>query len=307
MRYLQNGADRELVRDLPVIERVDLYSEIDDLAFLESLMAEGILHAKLTMRSKPVNFPDRTAGWREDRRRIVFRARRTAAAPRRASRIRRSGMRRFAIFVATWGTMLGLPPTHGLAQSDLEVRRQRIESLSPSEKRELIAKKDRFDRLPDAEQERLRQLDEQIRNDPRAAELEQVLERYGQWLATLSSKDRAALQEMAPQDRLVRIQQLRQSEAGSPSLQDVDSRAQTPTRSINGGTSFAEQNEPLLVKFLADKEREAYEQMPRDDPRRSFMLRFSVWRSLGKLLEDVPRDDTNRLIEQLQKRHANSF
>ncbi len=42
VRYLQNASNRELLRDLPVIERVDQYSEVDNLAFLESLMEDGI-------------------------------------------------------------------------------------------------------------------------------------------------------------------------------------------------------------------------------------------------------------------------
>jgi anti-sigma factor RsiW len=42
VRYLLGRADRELLSDLPVIERVDLYDKIDDLAFLESLSKAGM-------------------------------------------------------------------------------------------------------------------------------------------------------------------------------------------------------------------------------------------------------------------------
>ena len=35
VRYWQNKNDRDLLSDLPVIEYVDLYAEVDDLAFLE--------------------------------------------------------------------------------------------------------------------------------------------------------------------------------------------------------------------------------------------------------------------------------
>jgi anti-sigma factor RsiW len=38
MRYVQNRSNRELLQDLPVIEHVDLYAEVDDLAFLETLV-----------------------------------------------------------------------------------------------------------------------------------------------------------------------------------------------------------------------------------------------------------------------------
>ena len=42
VRSLQDKADRALLRDLSVIQHVDLYTEVDDLAFLESLASEGL-------------------------------------------------------------------------------------------------------------------------------------------------------------------------------------------------------------------------------------------------------------------------
>jgi anti-sigma factor RsiW len=42
VRYLQEQSDREILRDLPVIEHVNQYAEVDDLSFLEKMLDEGI-------------------------------------------------------------------------------------------------------------------------------------------------------------------------------------------------------------------------------------------------------------------------
>ena len=78
------------------------------------------------------------------------------------------------------GLVIGWQPQVGGAQTELEQRRQQLEALSPSEKRDLIAKKERFDRLSREEQERLRKLDEQLQEHPESEEMQQVLQRYGQ-------------------------------------------------------------------------------------------------------------------------------
>ena len=41
-RYVQNQPYRQLLRDLPVIENVDLFSKVEDIRFLELLDQEGL-------------------------------------------------------------------------------------------------------------------------------------------------------------------------------------------------------------------------------------------------------------------------
>jgi hypothetical protein len=198
----------------------------------------------------------------------------------------------------------------GYGQSELEDRRQRLESLSPSEKRELLAKKERFDGKSEAEKQRLRELDAQIRQHPQAEQLQQVLQRYGQWLATLQSKDRAELQELPPQDRLARIQQLREGEQDRR-LSELGLTARDADTVFQWWEGFLEQHEALLAEAVEalnpPPDREAYAKENGERRDRSFVLRFAVWRSLDKVLRRVPRDDINLLIPQLSQTARDRF
>ena len=42
MRQNQQAGDRQLLTDLPVIERVDMYTQLEDIQFLESLNDSGL-------------------------------------------------------------------------------------------------------------------------------------------------------------------------------------------------------------------------------------------------------------------------
>ncbi len=205
--------------------------------------------------------------------------------------------RRVKMAMIVMGLLFGLAPA-AARQDDIAARRKQIDSLGPSEMRELNEKKNHFDRLSQAEQDRLRKLDAQIRQHPRSEELLQVLGRYGQWLASLESKDRAELQALPPNDRLARIQQMRQSEQRSR-LSKCGLTERDADTVFQWWAQSAEQNESLMLTALSDKEREMYDGLSADDPRRTRMLGGVIWRSLGQLLDRLPRDDTNRLIDQL--------
>lgn len=47
VRYRLDEPNRELVRDLPVIERIDEYRNIDSVEFLQSLQSEGLFAAEV--------------------------------------------------------------------------------------------------------------------------------------------------------------------------------------------------------------------------------------------------------------------
>jgi anti-sigma-K factor RskA len=51
LRHIQSRDDRELLEDLPVIQNVDLYRDIDNLEFLERLAAEGLFTGSLDEES----------------------------------------------------------------------------------------------------------------------------------------------------------------------------------------------------------------------------------------------------------------
>jgi hypothetical protein len=72
-------------------------------------------------------------------------------------------------------------------------RRAWIDALTPSEKLDLRENFEKFANLPAAQQQALRHFDEQLYADPNAAQLHRVMQRYYEWLRTLSAVDRTDL------------------------------------------------------------------------------------------------------------------
>lgn len=88
------------------------------------------------------------------------------------------------------------------------VTRATIDALSPEEKAALQQRKNRFESLPDAEQERLRGLNAAITSAPNGDQLLATLDRYHEWLKTLSTKQRTDLLELPTDERIKRIKEI---------------------------------------------------------------------------------------------------
>ena len=80
--------------------------------------------------------------------------------------------------------------------------------MSDAEKTALLQKKRRFDELSPAEQTRLRQIHDELAQDPHQAELQRVLERYHDWLRTLTPPERAEVLSLPADKRIEKIQEL---------------------------------------------------------------------------------------------------
>ncbi len=102
-----------------------------------------------------------------------------------------------------------LPLTsHGETLSE---REQRLRAMSKDDKEKLRRNSERFYGLSPREQNRFRQLHDQIVSHDKAKELHGILERYTDWLKTLSSVERAKLLGMPVKDRIATIKQLQQN------------------------------------------------------------------------------------------------
>ena len=102
----------------------------------------------------------------------------------------------------------------------LDQRRTRVETLPADQKQELLRKFERFQKLPPAEQQRLRQLDSEIVRDSQAARLHLVLAQEQRWLEQLAGFERAELMSLGSDQRLARIKQLRAEEERRLSHED---------------------------------------------------------------------------------------
>lgn len=116
-------------------------------------------------------------------------------------------------FAASAFVAAGVPNLAARAEADeLQMRRQRLEAMSAEEKDALRRKKERFERLPEAEQQRMRELHAALANHENGDKLKDVLARYNQWLKTLPSAERAKLLGLPADERIEQIKLLRQQQ-----------------------------------------------------------------------------------------------
>lgn len=101
-----------------------------------------------------------------------------------------------------------------LAENEVLVqRRQRLQQMSDAEKTRLLEKKDRFEELRDARQQQYRALHQKLVNHPKYEELRATLERYSDWIKTITPTQRAELAKLSPEDRLGRVRELMDEQA----------------------------------------------------------------------------------------------
>ncbi len=89
--------------------------------------------------------------------------------------------------------------------SSSQNREEWLESLSEDERVTLRAKSNRFHSLSEQQQERLRSLHQEIGSAPDAAELQQTLLEYQQWLNGLPPSEQFELREKPREDRVSQI------------------------------------------------------------------------------------------------------
>jgi anti-sigma factor RsiW len=166
---------RRLARDLPVLENLDLYLPIDDLAYLRALSAlpnlpplEGLSADAQAMDASDTAAVEAAQG---DTNRETSRTLHTQVLPGESAHVR-------------------------------------LTQLTSTEKARLAASEQRFTRLQPAEQTRLRLLAEQVEAAADRERLRETLERYHGWLAALSPGEQAELAGLVPAQRLQAVEKL---------------------------------------------------------------------------------------------------
>lgn len=95
---------------------------------------------------------------------------------------------------------------------DYQASRDLIENMTPSQKKELIDKQERFLKLPEAEQEKLRQLHRALEKEENREELEEVMEAYFEWVLKLSASERSELNSVSsPKERIKQVMRFKAS------------------------------------------------------------------------------------------------
>ena len=185
-------------------------------------------------------------------------------------------------------------------------RQKYLADLSDEKKVDLQRKKERFDDLSAAEKDRLRALHVAIASDEKAKALEETVQHYNQWLASLESPQRAALLSIQdPKERIVRIKELMQQQEErrfrefSSNLPEVDRK--TIQKWLE---EFVSRHADEIRSRLPDEAKKRIDDAP-EEGRRGELL--SAWQRFRRPL-DLPYpllEDTKQLIPLLSQAAIN--
>ncbi len=178
--------------------------------------------------------------------------------------------------------------------------RESIEARSPEEKKALLEKKVRFDSLPAEEQNRLRELNTAITSSDHGHQLNSTLDRYHEWLKSLSTKQRADLLELPADKRIERIKELkieqeraRLRDLGGKQLPEIDIDA-----IFNWLDAFMKQHEDKYLERLPEDYRKKLLDQEEVSRRRSLM-RGIIMRGPRNDFPMPMREDFDRLVPTL--------
>jgi hypothetical protein len=163
-----------LLRDLPVIKNLELYRDVDDIGLLKQLQKANLFPEEVSTASTSSGKPSGSDAH---------------------------------VSAATAGLPLLIP-------TSLAERRKWLESLSPADKVTLRDEYEKFSAMPLKQQQTLRELDEQLSSDKDNVQLRRLMQRYYDWLKTLTTTDRATVVDdnVTLKDRLNAISNLKQRE-----------------------------------------------------------------------------------------------
>jgi hypothetical protein len=240
--------NQKLLADLPVLENLDLYYQVEDIAFLKELVREHVFDE-----------PD-------------------GEAPATPS-------------VAT-------APSAADSEDEQAARRARIAGLDAGKQQELLRKQERFAALSTTEQQRLRDLQAQITSDPDSQKLLVALERYHEWLKTITTPQRAKLAELPAKQRVDQIEAIQRERRDAQRLELL---SRQDVREIGRWIDkLVERHRDELVAEIPGRYREWYDRQTDADAKRMAL----VFRLFGRPHGDeqqskVSEEDVKRLSEKL--------
>ena len=150
---------------------------------------------------------------------------------------------------------------------------QHIKSLSSAEKVELLRRRNSYDGLDVAEQNRLRRLHEQIQKDERPDELRGIMNRYYEWYKLLPSYSRSELTSLSSEKRIEWIKdRLREDQS------KISTKPPTPADSDalwNWMGDYAATREKKFIDNLPSQIKHNFSDMPAAARRRAVM--WMIW------------------------------
>ena len=260
-------SDAALVGNLPVIENLDVYRQVETIDYLRALSRQ-VTHLELAIAPSPAE--EESPGSPSSGTSAVKAAANAASpAPQNESP---------------------------------EARRARVEEMSSDEKTRLAAARDRFQALSKDQKQRLRTLHETIERDPQAAELRATLVVYQKWLKLLSPGQQSDLLALAAEPRLEEVKRIaeQQRERRARELSPADRKAVMSWLE----TRLHDDRERMMAEIPESRRRELTERLkPLDESQRRYALMMYFWQR-SRYGKNVPKLPTvsEQDLEQLAGR-----
>lgn len=173
------------------------------------------------------------------------------------------------------------------ARDSLEAQRRDIEARSDSMKAELESKRERFEKLDPAEQDRLRRLQAEMSKDAGPESLDVKLEEYLTWKSKLTPQESAMLAGLNPQERTERVVSV---VAERQALADREFSEYDSKKLIMWLESEVRKHQSKILATVPTQTRERFEAM--GERERSFALMYHLLstRGTGPRMEEIAGD-----------------
>lgn len=178
----------------------------------------------------------------------------------------------------------------------LAERRAQVAALDDAAKAALATKWERFQKLPAAEQQRLRDLHGTVEADADPESLRTALASYQHWVAELPLPTSAQLVGLPPAEKAAKIAEIaaEQSRLQAQQFSEADSKA------LMGGLSkLVGKHQDKLLADLPDSMRERLEKMEARERVWALMLFALSSRGNGPKLDNLKPDEILEIVRQL--------
>jgi hypothetical protein len=207
----------------------------------------------------------------------------------------RGPLGRFALAAALVALAAGTAPT----ADELAARRDKISQMDPIQRQELLRRHERFRQLSPEVQGRLRDLQAQISADADSERLHQILERYHEWLKTITPSERATLAELRPEKRVEQIAHIQRRQQTAQRLEHLERQ---DTREIMRWIyDLVKKHRDDVIADMDEPDRKRFEKQDESTQRRWLIYRIFGGRRGGQPESRVTPQDIERLAARLSE------
>jgi hypothetical protein len=206
--------------------------------------------------------------------------------------------------------LAGAAPAAGQESAwlDNHQRRERLEKMTAAEKEQLLRQKERFEQLSPEERQQLRDTCQTLAKAPDGRRLFGVLERYCQWLKTLTPVERAEVLALPPEARVAKIRTLMQ-EQEEQRLRSLANLSYQEAKAVREwfGEVVKPHEEKLWSLLQPDAQRDIESKADDPDVRRRMMVWWLFHQDQGDTLRALIPQDVDPLLAHLTEERRQEF